>query len=100
MADDDALPAVSNTAVGVAMIRAAESARPDRLFTDPLAAEFVAAAHWSPSRVATEARRERFASLVTWVTVRTRFLDDLVLDGCAHGCRQVVILGAGLDARA
>ena len=32
--------------------------------------------------------------------MRTRFLDDLVLDGCAHGCRQVVILGAGLDARA
>jgi methyltransferase (TIGR00027 family) len=38
--------------------------------------------------------------LVAWVTVRTRFLDDLVLDACAGGCRQVVILGAGLDARA
>jgi O-methyltransferase involved in polyketide biosynthesis len=32
--------------------------------------------------------------------VRTRFLDELVLTACAAGCRQVVALGAGLDARA
>lgn len=100
MPDADALPPVSNTAVGVAMVRAVESARPDRLFDDPLAAEFAAAADWSPARVATEARRERFQALVVWITVRTRFLDDLVVDASAHGCRQVVILGAGLDARA
>ena len=44
--------------------------------------------------------RERRASLVTWVTIRTRFLDDVALESSAGGCRQVVILGAGLDARA
>jgi methyltransferase (TIGR00027 family) len=44
--------------------------------------------------------RHRHARLAAWVIVRTRFLDDLVLDACARGCRQVVILGAGLDARA
>ena len=32
--------------------------------------------------------------------MRTRFLDDLLLDACAGGTRQVVIFGAGLDARA
>jgi len=42
----------------------------------------------------------RRPSLAAWVVVRTRFLDDLVLDACARGCLQVVILGAGLDARA
>jgi methyltransferase (TIGR00027 family) len=32
--------------------------------------------------------------------VRTRFLDDVLLQACAGPCRQVVILGAGLDSRA
>jgi methyltransferase (TIGR00027 family) len=35
-----------------------------------------------------------------WVRVRTRFLDDVVTRACADGSRQVVVLGAGLDARA
>jgi methyltransferase (TIGR00027 family) len=94
---------VNQTAVGVAAIRAAESARPDRLFDDPLAAGFARAAGWvrpaeseplTPDQIF---RRER---LTSWVTVRTRFLDDVVLRACAGPCRQVVILGAGLDARA
>src|SRR5207302_7811291 len=34
------------------------------------------------------------------VIVRTRFLDDLLADAWLGGCRQVVILGAGLDTRA
>lgn len=96
---DDALPPVSVTAVGVALIRAAETARTDRLFADPLAADFVSASGWEPPDPTPE-RRARAAALATWISVRTRFLDDLVRDGCDHGCRQVVILAAGLDARA
>jgi methyltransferase (TIGR00027 family) len=34
------------------------------------------------------------------VTVRTRFYDDFLLESTAEGVRQVVILAAGLDARA
>ena len=34
------------------------------------------------------------------VAIRTRFYDDYLLEACAAGCRQVVILAAGLDARA
>jgi methyltransferase (TIGR00027 family) len=101
MASDpgDALSPVSMTAVGVAVVRAAESARPDPLFVDALAADFVAAAGWTPPAPTPE-RRARFEALVAWIRVRTKFLDDVVLDACAKGCRQVVILAAGLDARA
>jgi len=100
MVDDPSpLPPVSTTAIGVAAIRAAEGARPDALFGDPLADAFVRAAGslWSPTNVPEQ--QGRVAAVITWVRVRTRFLDDLLLDACANGCRQVVILGAGLDAR-
>jgi methyltransferase (TIGR00027 family) len=91
----DRLPAVGVTGVGVAAIRAAESSRPDRLFDDPFAARFAAAAGWAGPRGEPSRRRR----LSTWIAVRTRFLDDVILGACAGGCRQVVILGAGLDAR-
>ena len=93
------LPPVSTTAVGVAAIRAAEAARPDALFEDPIAAKFVRAsgATYEPRTAAADSR---VARVITWVRVRTRFLDDLLRDAAAGGCRQVVLLGAGLDARA
>ena len=97
------LPPVGLTAVGVAAIRAAESGRPDRLFDDPYAAGFARAADdWrsGPAAPATEEAARSRSRLTSWITVRTRFLDDLVRDACAGSCRQVVILGAGLDARA
>ena len=94
------LPAVGVTAVGVAAVRAAETTRSDRLFADRFAASFVRAAGSSPRSPDGAESRRRPARLVAWITVRTRFIDDLVLDACARGCRQVVILGAGLDARA
>ncbi|MGZ6931489.1 MAG: SAM-dependent methyltransferase [Acidimicrobiia bacterium] len=96
----DALPAVSITALGVASVRAAESERPDRLFADPFASAFVAAARSTPPSVLTPAQRGRASALVNWITVRTRFFDELMLHACAHSCGQVVILAAGLDARA
>jgi methyltransferase (TIGR00027 family) len=96
----EAFSPVSATAVGVAAIRAAESGRPDRLFADPLAAAFVRAAGWTWRQPTTGEDRRRISALATWVAIRTRFLDDLVLDACKQDCRQVVILGAGLDARA
>ena len=92
----DTLPAVGVTGVGVAAIRAAESSRDDRLFRDPFATGFVTAAGWD--RPSPDPARD--AHLSAWIAVRTRFLDEVVLDACGRGCRQVVILGAGLDARA
>jgi methyltransferase (TIGR00027 family) len=97
------LPAVSVTALGVAAIRAAETDRPDRLFDDPCAAGFVRAAHYVrpvPAAEPTTADIEARRGLVAWIAVRTRFLDDVLQQASAEGCRQVVILGAGLDSRA
>jgi methyltransferase (TIGR00027 family) len=87
----------------VAAIRAAESARPDRFFDDPCAAGFVRAAHYvrpGGATAPTEDELRQRQRLITWISVRTRFLDDVVATACAGPCRQVVIVGAGLDARA
>ncbi|HVW31067.1 MAG TPA: SAM-dependent methyltransferase [Acidimicrobiia bacterium] len=95
---------VSTTALGVAWIRAAESRRADRLFDDPLAARFVAAAGWEPvdlpDRPPEDPAVRGLLVMAQSVIVRTRFLDDLVMGAWAAGARQVVILGAGLDTRA
>ncbi|HEY3845032.1 MAG TPA: SAM-dependent methyltransferase [Acidimicrobiales bacterium] len=91
------LPPVGVTGVGVAVLRAVESGRPDRLFDDPYATAFVKAAGMG-HRV--EERAREGPGIAEWIATRTRFLDDVVLGACADGCAQVVILGAGLDARA
>jgi len=107
------LSPVSTTAVGVAAVRAAESVQADPLFADPLAPAFVRAAQtlWPVDRADRADHddhddhdgrddRRRVGALIFWIRVRTRFLDDVVTDACADGCRQFVVLGAGLDARA
>jgi len=100
---------VGRTALGVARIRAAESQRPDRLFDDPLASAFAAA---QPDGEATPDEHadaeppdpgvpglpgER---LIFQVIIRTRFYDQYLTAAAANGCRQVVLLAAGLDSRA
>jgi methyltransferase (TIGR00027 family) len=90
---------------GAAYVRARETGRPDRLFADPWAAEFVSKSGWSPplpaERGETDDESKRnWAALEFWLVVRTRFLDEFVLTASAAGCRQIVALGAGLDARA
>jgi len=98
------LPAVSRTAVGVARVRAMETARPEPLFRDPYAAAFVAAAGdgaASPDRATlTDEQRRWRAGIALHITVRTRFFDDYLVEAVASGCEQVVLLGAGLDTRA
>ncbi len=90
------LEGVGGTGLTIAGIRAAETERPDRLFADPLAGAFVAAAGSPPSR----ATGRQAAALRLWVVARTVFLDELVMAACADGARQVVLLGAGFDTRA
>jgi methyltransferase (TIGR00027 family) len=92
---------VGRTAIGVARIRAAESRRPDRLFADPYAAAFVAAAPGAlPDRRPDDAASGLAGILSFHVVIRTRFYDDYLLAACADGMRQVVLLAAGLDTRA
>lgn len=90
-------PPVGLTAVGVAAHRAAETQQSGALFEDHFAAGFVRAA--GVVRHDGDGKRER-PGLAHWIAVRTRFLDDVVLGAVSDGCRQVVIVGAGLDARA
>ena len=100
-----ALAGVSLTALAVAGVRARESLRADRLFDDPLAAAFLAAA--GPRPPAPEegggldpAAQGALEALATSVVIRTAYLDKHLLDAARAGCRQVVVLGAGLDTRA
>lgn len=90
---------VADTAFSIAIVRAEEASRPDgeRLFTDPYASAFAAAgAHAAEST-------QRFLDLPFFrdgIRLRTKFLDDCVRDGLTAGLDQVVLLGAGFDARA
>jgi len=89
------LRGIGRTALWVAMMRAAEGARPDRLFDDRLAEAFVAAAGLDTAGGMTmPPGAEEF------LAIRTRFYDDYLRDACAAGVRQVVVLAAGLDSRA
>jgi methyltransferase (TIGR00027 family) len=89
---------VADTAYAIAFIRASESERPgaERLFEDPYAALFDAAG--GHAREGTR-RFVELPFLVDAVRLRTRFIDDFVREGLAAGIRQVVLLGAGFDAR-
>jgi methyltransferase (TIGR00027 family) len=106
MTDGDVLTGVGKTALGVAIVRAQENSRSDRLFVDPYAAAFLAAA---PGAFDAEQRasatgsgdKARWGSIFwSHAVTRTRYFDDYLLDAAGHGIRQVVLLAAGLDTRA
>jgi methyltransferase (TIGR00027 family) len=94
---------VGETALGAAMMRAEEATRRDRLFDDPLAALFLAAAPDpfpdgpDPDDPEIAALKDAFQ---TNVAIRTRFYDEFLRSAVHAGCRQVVLLAAGLDTRA
>jgi methyltransferase (TIGR00027 family) len=98
------LEGVSETALGAAEMRAEESSRPDRLFDDPYAGAFVAAAPpLFPDLPSLDddpglaALKDEF---LAGMAIRTRFYDEFLATACAAGSRQVVLLAAGLDTRA
>lgn len=100
-------PGVELTAVAMAQDRHAEGSRADRLFHDPLAGELVAGALESADDTAFEWLRDgsRLADLHPdmgdYVALRTRYFDDRIRETFADGGpRQVVLVAAGLDARA
>ena len=91
------LDGVGGTGLTIAAVRARETARPDRLFADPLAAAFAEAGGLDPD---SPPGGGRAVALRVWVVGRTVFLDELLAGASQQGCRQVVLLGAGFDARA
>jgi methyltransferase (TIGR00027 family) len=101
----------SRTAEYMAMFRALEGSLPAsrRLFEDPFARRFLsgglalaAGLARIPGGAALECRiiDRRWPGVRTSAVARTRFIDDGVVAAVAGGARQIVILGAGFDARA
>ncbi|MGW7674440.1 SAM-dependent methyltransferase [Streptomyces sp. NPDC054775] len=98
------------TSLITAYARAEETLKDERLFADPLALRFVEAAAGlgadTPSALPRlgPARADNGSALWnTWrsyFVARTPFYDEQVLRGVRSGIRQIVIVAAGLDARA
>jgi len=89
------MPAVSYTAQWMAAARALETERDDALYRDPLARDL---AEPDGFRLID---RYHGGGLLPFISIRTRYLDDAigtVLD--AGTVKQVVLLAAGMDARA
>lgn len=101
----------SRTAQSVAVARAIETRRPERvrLFSDPHAARLLfslptrlvaRAFGLPPVRAAVAAVYDRaFPGVMGGLVTRTRFLDEAFAEGLASA-EQAVILGVGLDSRA
>ena len=100
----------SRTAEYMALFRALEtsSAGDKRLFADPLAAGFLRpslklALHLASipvvGRGIPKIIDHRWPGARTSGVARTRLIDDLMMEGLKRGLAQVVILGAGFDAR-
>ncbi len=82
------------TARWTAAVRARETERDDRLFSDPWARDLAGpeGAAWIASRT---------PDSTVPIAIRTRYFDDwLTACGVGHGLGQFVLLGAGLDTRA
>lgn len=92
----DTSDAVASTGLLVAAIRAHETARGDRLFDDPYAAKL---AGERGRRLLEAALTESGEQATVQIVVRTRFWDDALLRA-ARVAQQVVIIAAGMDARA
>jgi methyltransferase (TIGR00027 family) len=97
------LDAVGRTALVTAAMRAAETQRPDALHQDPYAATL--AGDLGPQLLAellgTPARLEAEAGATTrYNAIRTHFFDTYLHDAVTEaGLRQIVVPGAGMDAR-
>lgn len=83
-------------ALVTAEFRAEENVRPQPLYCDPIVAVFLNEATRKSATIAALANPAWSRA----VRLRTRHVDDMLERQMALGCRQVVLLGAGLDTRA
>ncbi|WP_333767851.1 SAM-dependent methyltransferase [Streptomyces sp. IBSBF 2435] len=102
----DLTTAVERTSLLTAALRAAESARDDRLYDDPYAALLVGDAGpalFGEIRAATFRRdgSRTLPSTPDYNAIRTRFFDDLLTTAAQQpGLAQIVLAPAGMDSRA
>ncbi|MFG2276199.1 SAM-dependent methyltransferase [Streptomyces chartreusis] len=88
---------LARVALWTAAAHAAECGRDSPYVLDPWAAEFLHAARFAGGPPG-DGPLQRL--LPDWAVVRTRFFDEYLVTASRSGCRQVVLLGAGLDTRA
>lgn len=104
----DLASSVGATATGVAASRALASKAPNPLLADPFAEPLVRAVgvdffnRMMDGEITVDDDDSPFSHqrMAEAMAVRTRFFDDFLTDATDAGVRQVVILAAGLDARA
>jgi len=97
----DIISSVGLTALAIAGLRAVETHRSDSLASDPFAELFVQAAKTEVPIPTRPDPDNLFLRLnASYVGVRTRFFDEYFTAATSAGVHQVVILAAGLDARA
>lgn len=85
---------VSDTAQWMAAYRAAESARPDGLFDDPLADRLAGDRGRAIAAAAPRLTRNGW-----WWITRTKLIDDLIAESVKNGCERVLNLATGFDTR-
>ncbi len=94
MTDPNPIRNVSDTALWVAIYRAMESERPDRIFDDPFARRL------GGERGEAIVRAMPRGAAIAWpMIVRTAVMDEIVLRCVRDGAACVLNLAAGLDAR-
>ncbi len=94
----------SMTAIGIAIVRAIESEKPEaeRICYDPYARQFVNGALFYLVRLFDRLgySEKRGPGVMGFLVARERHIDENLKAWLANGAQQVVILGAGYDARA
>ncbi|MEP6749776.1 MAG: SAM-dependent methyltransferase [Bacteroidota bacterium] len=99
----------NRTAQYMALFRALETKRQQRLFTDPYAANFLNAHLQIVSSLSSSAFisniisniiQKKIPGAYTSGLARTKYIDDLLQQTITNGAQQVIILGAGFDTRA
>ncbi|MFA4860612.1 SAM-dependent methyltransferase [Methanoregula sp.] len=109
----EAVPSIgagpSKTAETTTLVRSGESMKPAdiRLFFDPYAIRFIKPAllawfnaHPDETREIVEYEERRFPGMNSAIVARTRYFDDIISESLETGVEQLVIMGAGFDARA
>jgi methyltransferase (TIGR00027 family) len=94
------LTPIGATSRWIAAARAIESESPNPLFHDPFARALATDAGFAALNAAAAARGRSDPGNV-YLTLRTRFIDDQIVNAVQDaGLRQAVLLAAGMDARA
>ena len=94
----------SMTAIGIAIVRGIESEKPEgqRICYDPYARQFVSPFLYKFVRFFDKIgySEVKGPGVMGFLTVRERHIDEYLKIQLANGLEQLIILGAGLDARA